>query len=129
LLPVVASCGTTLGVIPFSAGGRAETSVVLDAGTDVRFWTDLRAERPKALSVEYDIELVQDGVTVAGARCDPHVLGPSRLCWVRTDQRINCRMQCSARVSKTGPTLVRATLYVGGRPAGNLGRADLIVKQ
>jgi hypothetical protein len=123
-------CGTRLGVIPFSAAGRGQASMVLDARSDVRFWTDFRATHPRNLSVEYDVELIQDGVTVAGARCDPAVRGASRVCWVRTDQRINCQMQCSVRISKTGPTLVRATLYIGGDPlAQQLERADLIVKQ
>ena len=130
----LASCGTTVGVIPFSAPGRRTISVMLDAGSDVRFWTEFDATYGGAMAIEYDVELEQDGSTVAGTVCRARDLGMNKVCTIRIEagdtHEIHCRMGCLAHVPKTGPTLVQATLYLGGRPVAlHLERANLIVKQ
>jgi hypothetical protein len=128
------SCGTTLGTIPLTTPGPASTVVVLDASRDVRFWSDIDATYGGSLVARYDVELLQDGAQVARAACDPFFFGPERLC-THTLQfgeihRVHCRMDCVARVPRSGPTEVRASLAFAGWPVGfALNRASLIIKQ
>jgi hypothetical protein len=129
----VASCGTTVGTIPFPATGRASTVVTLDAGRDVRFWTDFAARFSGSVHVEYEIELVQDGVPVASTSCTPLEYS-SKVCIIRIEtgyrHYARCRMNCVVRVPKSGPTEVRAALYLDGQREGvEFDRGDLIIKQ
>src|SRR6185295_1615507 len=83
LLAACASCGTVRGVIPLAGAGAGETTVALDAGAEVRFWTDFTAAYEGPATVSYDVRLFQDGRAVASATCEPLVLGPSRVCSTR----------------------------------------------
>jgi hypothetical protein len=78
----VASCSmTSVGVILFRDVGMGETSVVLRADTDVRFWADFDGLYEPSYFAQYD------GIN-----------------------KNHCRMRCRARVPTSAPTLVRATL-------------------
>jgi|HubBroStandDraft_1064217.scaffolds.fasta_scaffold01132_27 hypothetical protein len=88
------------------------------------------------MEAKYDVELLQGGELVAKSTCDPlHPMGrKGRLCAVRfelgDEHHINCRLQCSLRVPKSGPTTVRSTLSFAGAPVGlRLARAELSVEQ
>jgi hypothetical protein len=129
----IGACGTVAAVIPFSAAGVGQATAELEADTDVRFWTELEATYQGQMSARYDVQLVQGGVAVARAACDPFNLH-NKVCSVHIEvgeiHRIHCRMQCTAHVPATGPTLVRATLSFGGHSIGlRVRRADLVVKQ
>jgi hypothetical protein len=128
------SCGTTLGAVPLTKPGRASAVVTLDAGRDVRFWSDIDATYDGRLGARYDVELAQDGVPVASAVCDAFYLGAKRMCTVNilvgSTRRTSCWMHCWARVPKSGPTEVRAALTFYGSGGGvQLNRASLIIKQ
>jgi hypothetical protein len=132
----IGACGNTLSAIPLSSSGQAEKTVMLSAGTEVQFATDVHPMQTGAVRAEYDIELLQGGREVAEARCLQDLSEDSPTCAVRqmsynADRHITCRMTCSARVPKSGPTVVRAKLVVEGHPA--LVKADeppyLIVEQ
>jgi hypothetical protein len=130
------SCGTTLGTIPFSAPGSGRVVVNLDAGKPVDFWSNFDAQYTSTPATRYDIALMQDGVVVSTAVCDPIAsrIGPHRACVthseVGTAHYGNCIMHCSAYVPRTGPTEVRASFYLAGDVYGlQLDRANLIIKQ
>jgi hypothetical protein len=135
-LAVLAGCGTEVGRIPFTAEGAGETQVTLKAESEVRFWTDLEIEYQGKVAINYQIELLQDGAVVAAATCNPLGNIDVKLKWVETNlndshsRSGSGRMQCSAKVPKTGPTTVKASLSFGSRPPGLiLKRADLVLKQ
>lgn len=114
--------------------GRGAAVVTLEAGRDVRFWSDIDARYDGRLEARYDIELAQGGVPVARAVCDPFHLGASRMCGVNilvgSTYRTSCWMHCWARVPKSGPTEVRSSLTFHGAGGGvQLNRASLIIKQ
>jgi hypothetical protein len=50
---------TSVGVIPFRDVGTGETSVVLRADTDVRFWADFDGLYEPSYFAQYDVELIQ----------------------------------------------------------------------
>jgi hypothetical protein len=122
-------------MIPFSAPGMEQKAVLLESGTDVMFWTDFKASFDGKIDAKYHIELLQDGDVVATATCDPiAATGNGRFCGLLVEgityHHIQCRMHCSARVPKSGPTLVRATLSIGREADGlRLERADLSIEQ
>jgi hypothetical protein len=127
------SCGAIVGQVPFSQEGTGETTFQAKAG-NVSFWTDFRALYHGDMRAYILVELVQDGVVVSSAICDPVHLGASHACthrlwsWETHDQR--CTMACDAYVPRAGPTQVRASLAIPGRPADlRLTRANLIVRQ
>ncbi len=107
----------------------------LKAG-DVALWTDLDIAYEGDAALAYQVELVQDGATVARAVCDP--LGPMnvKMSWVETNmgsshsRRGRGKMACSATLAKAGPTTVKTTLAFAQKPASvTLKKADLVVKQ
>ena len=112
----VASCSmTSVGVIPLRGMGTGETTVILNADTEVRFWADLDGMYDYKDSAQYDVQLLQDGRIVSTAVCDPIVVHENvRVCtivgWFGGVHKSHCRMRCRAHVPKSGPTLVRATL-------------------
>ncbi|HVZ88182.1 MAG TPA: hypothetical protein VHG72_14510 [Polyangia bacterium] len=121
MLAGTGSCGSTLSAIPLSRSGQAERTLTLSAGTAVQFETDVHPTQVGAVRAEYDIELLQGGHAVAEARCLQELSEDSPSCAVRQvsyneDRHITCRMTCSARVPKSGPTVVRAKLVVEGHP-------------
>ena len=132
----VASCGTTLASLPLKDGQPRDALVTLEAGQDVRFWAEFDATYDgHEIDAWYVVQLLQGGAVVDATRCEPLRLGhASRVCTVHIEvgdtHTIHCRMPCTARVPVTGPTVVRARLFVHGRAARfRLDRADLIVKQ
>lgn len=122
-------------MIPFSAPGVQEKGVLLESDADVIFWTDFEASFAGTIDAKYHVELLQGGDVVATATCDPiAAAGNGRFCGLLVEgityHHIQCRMHCSARVPKSGPTLVRATLSIGREINGfRLERADLSVEQ
>jgi hypothetical protein len=133
LIGLGVSCGAVVGQVPFSQEGTGQTTFQAKAG-DVSFWTDFRALYHGDIRAYFFVELLQDGVVVSSATCDPVHLGPSRACTHRLwgyethDQR--CTMACNAFVPRDGPTQVRVSLAIPGRPADlRLARANLIVRQ
>ena len=133
LIALSGSCGTVLGQIPFSQEGAGETTFQARAG-EVRFWTDFRAHYHGDLVATFAVQLVQNDRVVSSAVCDPVHLGPSRVCttryWGFEDHEQHCRMACSASLPRGGPTVVRARLWIPGRPADlQLAQANLVVRQ
>jgi hypothetical protein len=126
---------TSVGVVPLRGVGTAETSVLLSADTDVRFWADVDGLYDPSSSVLYDVQLLQGGAVVATAVCDPIVEHDSvRVCtlrgWFGGLHENHCRMRCRARVPISGPTQVRATLSTCCAPRNAvISSANLTVQQ
>ena len=111
---------TSVGVIPFHNVGVSATQVMLDARSDVGFWTELDGLYDSHASARYDVDLLQDNKVVASTVCDPivardHVL---RVCtmlgWFGGVYRAHCRMRCRATVPRSGLTVVRARFSTPG---------------
>ncbi len=105
---------TSVGIIPFRDVGTGETSAVLSADTDVRFWADFDGIYAPSSFAQYDVQLIQGGNVVSTAACDPIVAHDNvRVCtrrgWFHGVYKNHCRMRCRAHVPRSGPTLVRAT--------------------
>jgi len=129
----VASCGSTIGQVPFSAEGQGQTVVNVRTG-ELRFWTELDAEYSGEMHAQYDVELVQDNAVVGTATCHPLDLGTSRVCGKRINwgntHVAHCRMACNVVMTRPGPTLVRARFIIPVRPTDlRLTQANLILKQ
>lgn len=121
--------------MPFAAEGNGEATAKLEAG-EVAFWSDLDIEYEGDAALAYRIELLQDGVRVAEAVCDPLGRMTAKVSWTETNigsshsRRGSGKMTCSASLPKGGPTAVKATLAFGQKPAKvTLKKADLVVKQ
>lgn len=132
---LLSGCGKELGRVPFEDVGRGSTTVTLAAG-DVDFWTDLKIEYEGAASLGYEIELFQDGASVATATCNPLGSMTVKTSWVETNiggshsRRGNGKMGCSVNLPKGGATKVKASLAFGTKPSGLvLSKADLVIKQ
>jgi hypothetical protein len=126
------SCGTVIGQVLFMEEGVGETVINAQAGK-IRFWTDFSARYQIGMGARYDVELLQDGVVVATAVCDPLRRSP-KVCHgsynVGAEHHFNCLMNCSAVVPRSGPTTVRARFSIPYRPGDlRLVRADLIIRQ
>lgn len=128
-------CGKEVGRIPLTSETTAQAPMTLAAG-EVAFWTDLDIEYEGSAALTYTVELVQDGVTVATAACDPLGHLPVKLGWLQTSiggeqtRRGNGKMSCNTTLAKGGATTVKATLAFSRKPArATLRRADLVVKQ
>jgi hypothetical protein len=125
---------TTVGVIRLH-GPTGETTVQLDANTDVRFWADFDGMYDWRDTAQYDVQLLQEGKIVATAVCDPIVIHDdvrvcTRLGWFGGVYKSHCRMRCRARVPKSGPTLVRARLSICCAPKfTRVYAADLTIQQ
>jgi hypothetical protein len=109
----------TVGVIPFDNVGISATQVMIDARSDVRFWTDLDGLYDSRASARYDVDLLQDNKVVASTECNPMVLHDSvRVCtihgWFDGVYKTHCRMRCRATVPKSGLTVVRARFATSG---------------
>jgi hypothetical protein len=104
-----------------------------DEGKTELYWTSFKASYHGPMSAEGDDEVIQAGIAMGGEVCDLELLDTSRVCTrpeaVGDLHEIRCRMQCKAHDSKPGPTLARATLFVGGRPVAlQLDRAEMVTK-
>jgi hypothetical protein len=127
------SCGAVVGQIPFSQEGAGEVTFQAQAG-EVHFWTDFSAQYHGDMVAYFAVQLVQNDQVVSYAVCDPVHLGPSRICttryWGVEEHEQHCRMACSGNVPRSGPTVVRARLWIPGRPVDlRLGQANLVVRQ
>jgi hypothetical protein len=130
---LIASCGTTLGTVPFKDEGAGEVKIDAKSG-ELRFWTELDAAYKGELVSSYTIELLQEGEVVGRATCDPLLLKMPRNCSERDQvgetRTLHCRMACYAHVPKPGPTVVRAKYAIKQRPENlRLVQANLVVKQ
>ena len=110
---------TTVGVIPFHGVGLGATQVMLDARSEVRFWTELDGLYDAGSGARYDVDLLQDNQIVASTSCDPIVVHDNvRIClmhgWFSGVYRTHCRMRCRATVPRSGPTVVRARFSTPG---------------
>lgn len=133
-LPLLA-CGRPVGNLPFSGEGTKTTTMPLAAG-NVAFWTNLDVAYEGAATLGYRIELSQAGRTVAMVDCDLLENLSLKLGWLATNYGAvhstvgHAKMQCVASLPTGGPTVVKATLAFGTRPAkANLKHADLVLKQ
>jgi hypothetical protein len=122
----LASCATADG------DPRAAITNPRDGKTEL-YWTNLEASYRGQMSAEGDDEVIQAGIAMGGEVCDPQMLDASKVC-TRPDaagdlHQVRCRMQCKASGSNPGPTLARATLFIGGRQVAlQLDRAEMISK-
>jgi hypothetical protein len=109
------------------------TASLADSGKTELFWTSLKATYHGRMNDEGDDEVIQGGIAMGGEVCEAQTLDVTKVC-ARPDaagdlHEIRCRMQCKAHGSKPGPTLARATLFVGGRPVElQLDRIETITK-
>jgi len=122
----LASCATADG------DPRARITNPGEGKTEL-YWTNLEASYHGQMSAEGDDEVIQAGIAMGGEVCDGEVLDASKVC-TRPEaagdvHEVRCRMQCKAHGSNPGPTLVRATLFIGGRQVAlQLDRAEMITK-
>jgi hypothetical protein len=132
---LLVGCGKEVGRVPFSGEGSGSATTVLNAGS-VAFWTDVDIAYDGSATLDYQIALVQGGTRVASAVCNP--LGPMSIQVLWNEMHRGSaswrsgrgKMDCSANLSKGGPTTVEATLAFGDRPlSATIKRADLVVKQ
>jgi len=127
------SCATRLAVIPTHPTGPHEQVVTVRAEDEIGFKTDvdLSYEDATPPSALYAVELLQDGVVVDRTICDAVHLGAVRACSVRVNVPgryvARCSMSCTARVPKSGPTLVRATFSADNDVT--IAHASLVVTQ
>jgi hypothetical protein len=132
---LLAACGKEAGRVPFTAEGPKEATLALKAG-DVAFWTDIDLEFEGNSDLFYQVDLVQNGATVATAECDPLGHLSVKTSWVSTDignkhsRSGNGKMPCDVKLAAGGPTTVKATLTWSHKPTTlTLKKADLVVKQ
>lgn len=128
-------CGKEVGRVPFFSEGTGATTVELAAGK-VAFWTDLDLKCDTRSRLAYEVALLQGGVAVANAVCDP--LGNLSIkfgfleTWSGTSMSRSGRgkLSCEATLPAAGLTTVKSRLVSRGRPAlCTIGKADLVIKQ
>lgn len=136
LLFAVSACGKEVGRVRFQGEGSGAAVVPMSEG-EVSFWTDLDITYEGDATLQYRVELFHEGGAVAGtAACNPLGNLPSKLGWVETNigaahsRRGMGKMECTAQLSKGGPTTVKTTLAFSKKPATfTLKKADLVIKQ
>ncbi len=135
LLLVIPGCGKEIGRIRLPAEGSGAVQLALDAG-EVNFWTDLSVEYEGDATLEYKIEVYQDGTSVGTTVCNPLGRLPAKTGWVETNvgsshsRRGMGNMSCELKLPKGGPTTVKTTLAFGKKPTSvTLRKADLVIKQ
>ncbi|HVZ89090.1 MAG TPA: hypothetical protein VHG72_19125 [Polyangia bacterium] len=123
----LASCAAT------EAGSRGASAANSDEENAGLYWTTLTVSYHGQMSGEEDDEAIEGGIAMGGDVCDPEMLGASRAC-ARPEaagdlHEIRCQMKCKPNGANAGPTLVRATLFIGGRPVKlQLDRVDTAAK-
>lgn len=128
-------CGKETARVPFTSEGIQSTTANLSAG-EVAFWTDIDLEHKGEAALTYDVELVQNGKTVATTTCDPLARPSVRTGWVEThlddshSRRGSGKMACEAKLPSGGPTKINVKLLFSRRPEEmTLRKADLVLKQ
>lgn len=132
---LLAGCGKEAGRLPFSGEGTQSASIQLQAG-EVAFWTNLDVGYEGPAALQYHIELLQSGSSVATVVCDPLADMGIKLGWIETQfgashsRSGSGKMTCGATLAKAGPTTVQASLAFESRPVTfTLKKADLVLKQ
>ena len=136
LVAILAGCSmTTVGVIPLGGVGVGATEVMIDARSEVRFWTELDGLYDDGSGARYDIDLLQDDRIVASTTCDPIVGHDNgRVCtvrgWFGGVHKTHCRMRCRATVPRSGLTIVRARFWLPALPTPpRIDSAGLTIEQ
>ncbi len=132
LLASVAACSgwTKVGIVSVKAPGAHEAVVTLDATREINFGADLAMTYSNDVDARYVVDLLQNGVVVAHAECDPfavHVCS-TRIRWFGSYD-IRCRMECPVRVPASGPTLVRAWFVTSEGGGVAIDHANLVLEQ
>jgi hypothetical protein len=135
LLLSVTACGKEVGRVRMPAEGSGAASLTLQEG-EVSFWTDLDISYEGDATLEYKIEVYQDGSNVGKIECNPLGNLPSKTSWVETNigkshsRRGSGKMTCEMKLPKTGETTIKTSLAFGKRPEKLvLKKADLVIKQ
>lgn len=135
LLFAVTACGKEAGRVRLAAEGNGAVEVTLDSG-EVAFWTDLDIAYEGDATLNYRIEMFQNGNKAGTAECNPLGHLPVKTGWVETSigsshsRRGSGKMDCTAKLVTAGPTIVKTTLAFGKRPTSvTLKKADLVIKQ
>ena len=131
----VSACGKEVGRVRLPAEGSGAVELTLDAG-EVAFWTDLSIEYEGDASLEYRIDVFQNGASVGKAVCNPLGRLSVKIGWVETNvgrshtRRGMGNMGCELKLPSAGPTVVKTTLAFGKKPpTSTLRKADLVIKQ
>lgn len=129
------ACGREVGRVRLPAEGSGAVELTLDAG-EISFWTDLSVEYEGEASLEYRIDVFQNGSSVGNAVCNPLGRLSVKSGWVETNvgsshtRRGLGNMSCDLKLPSAGPTLIKTTLAFGKKPPTTLLRkADLVIKQ
>jgi hypothetical protein len=135
LLLGLTACAKEAGRVRLPAEGSGAVEVPLNEG-EVSFWTDLDIAYEGDATLTYKIELYQNGTKEGTADCHPLGHLPVKANWVETNigashsRRGNGKMDCSAKLVKGGPTMVKTSLAFGKRPTTlTFKKADLVIKQ
>ena len=134
-LLAVSACGKEVGRVRLPGEGSGAVELALDAG-EIAFWTDLSIEYEGDASLEYRIDVFQNGSSVGKTVCNPLGRLSVKTGWVETNvgsshtRRGMGNMSCELRLPSAGPTVVKTTLVFGKKPpTTTLRKADLVVKQ
>ncbi len=132
----LSACGGTLSPIPVAVPrGDGQTVVTLAAGSDVRFWIVVDPLDSGRVRADYEIDLLQSGREVTSTHCAQEISDAAAMCKLRqvsygNHRHLTCPLPCSARVPRSGPTVVRATLKLVGYPVvARAEPAEIIVEQ
>ena len=129
---LLAACGV-VSCAAVEADPRAASAANAGDWKADLYWTTLTVSYRGQMSSEEDDQAIEGGIAMGGDVCDPEVLSASRAC-VRPEaagdlHEIRCRMKCKASGVNAGPTLARATLFIGGRQVKlQLDRVDVSTK-
>ena len=117
--------------------------MVVDAGSEINFWTQLDIKFEGDAALVYAINLIQDDVVVQEIACSPFNIS-TKVKSVETtfgntrSMKYGGKMRCSGTVPSSGPVVITAAL-IAINPADNsiiemsatvqLKTADLVIKQ
>lgn len=131
----IGACGKEVGRVRLPAEGSGAVELTLDAG-EISFWTDLSIEYEGDASLEYRIDVFQNGSSVGKTVCNPLGRLSVKTGWVETNvgsthtRRGMGNMSCELKLPSAGPTVVKTTLVFTKKPPNaTLRKADLVVKQ
>ena len=129
------ACGKEVGRVRLPAEGSGAVELTLGAG-EIAFWTDLSIEYEGDASLEYRIDVFQNGSSVGKAVCNPLGHLSVKTGWVETNlgsshtRRGMGNMSCDVKLPAAGPTVIKTTLAFGKKPGVvTLRKADLVIRQ
>lgn len=119
---LLAACGKEVGRVPLHGEGKGETTVQVTQGKPLAVWTSLDVKYTGSFAAIYDVELVQEGSTVAKTQCNPfdvNVKTGSKVVNIGDDHSMsyNGKMKCELAPSRNGNATIRATLRYTQKPA------------